>query len=57
MNQVYYKVVQKLKQYKVSVISAFEQFDINGDGQLDRDEFHKALDEMHLADLSHQEFE
>lgn len=57
MNQVYYKMVQKLKQHKVSIISAFEQFDENGDGQLDRNEFFKALDYMGLGDLTNQEFE
>ena len=57
MNQVYYKVVQKLKQHKVSVISAFDQFDSNGDGQLDRNEFFNALDNMGLGDLNNQEFE
>jgi Ca2+-binding EF-hand superfamily protein len=57
MNQVFYKIVQKLKQHKVSVISAFDQFDNNGDGQLNRSEFYKALDHMGLGDLTNQEFE
>jgi Ca2+-binding EF-hand superfamily protein len=57
MNQVYYKMVQQLKQRKISIISAFEQFDLNGDGNLDRTEFYKALDMMGLGSLTNHEFE
>jgi len=42
-NQLYYKVVQRLKRAQVSVTQAFEHFDKDGNGQLSRDEMWRAF--------------
>jgi len=54
-NQMYHKIAQHLKRSRVSLTQAFEYFDQNGNGSLDRSEFIKALDKLGLSDLSGQE--
>jgi hypothetical protein len=49
---VFNKIVAVLKRVRVSPQQAFEEFDINKDGKLTRDEFMRALDMMKIQDLS-----
>lgn len=49
---VFNRVVGILKRYRVSPQQAFEEFDKNKDGKLQREEFVKALEMMKIHDLS-----
>lgn len=51
-NAVFNKIVSTLKRYKVSPQQAFEAFDKDRNGKLDRNEFTKALEMLHLQDLT-----
>ena len=42
-NQLYYKVVQRLKKAQVSPVQAFEHFDADGNGELSRGEMWQAF--------------
>jgi len=54
-NQLYHKVVQRLKRAKVSVTQAFEHFDLDHDGQLSRAEMLLAFKKLGLDDLSNND--
>lgn len=54
---IYQKIVDTLKNLKVSILTTFEHFDKNKDGNLDRDEFFKALRDLGVPELSHKEEE
>lgn len=51
-NAVFNKIVATLKRYKVSPQQAFEEFDVNRDGKLTRDEFLRGLEMLRVSDLS-----
>jgi len=54
-NAVFNKIVATLRRYRVSPQQAFEEFDVNKDGKLTRDEFLRGLDMLKVQDLSNQE--
>ena len=54
-NQLYYKIVTRLKRANVSVTQAFEHFDLDHNGQLSREEMVMAFNELGLDDLSAKE--
>lgn len=45
-------MARSLQSRKVSIQQAFDAFDGDGDGQLNRHEFEQALNQMELYDLS-----
>ena len=51
------KIVAILKRYRVSPQQAFEEFDVNKDGKLTRDEFVRSLEILKITDLSNQEID
>ena len=56
-NAVFNKIVATLKRYRVSPQQAFEEFDVNKDGKLTRDEFMRGLEMLKVSDLSNQEMD
>jgi len=57
-NSIYQKVANILKRAQVSPIQAFEEFDSNGDGVLNKAEFQSALfDKLRVSDITNREFE
>lgn len=54
-NQLYHRIVERLKRSRVSVTQAFEAFDEDGDGQLSRGEFQVGLGQLGLGDLSNND--
>ena len=56
-NQVFNRIVTKLKRTRVSVLRAFELFDTSGDGVLQRNEFIDAMEKLGLGDLANNEIE
>lgn len=51
-NQLYQRMVQRLKRSSIGITQAFEFFDKDGDGCLSREEFRAALRKLRLDDLS-----
>lgn len=51
-NAIFNKIVAMLKRHSISPQQAFEEFDLDRNGKLTRDEFIKALDKLRIADLS-----
>lgn len=56
-NAVFNKIVATLKRFRVSPQQAFEEFDINKDGKLTKEEFLRGLDMLKVQDLNNQELE
>ena len=51
-NAIFNKIVAVLKRVRVSPQQAFEEFDVNKDGKLTRDEFVRALEMLKIHDLT-----
>lgn len=51
-NQIWNKIIATLKRHNISPKQAFEHFDKNGDGRLNREEFMSALRMMRIEDLT-----
>lgn len=56
-NEIFGKIVGILTKCKVSPAAAFQEFDVNKDGTLSRDEFRLALAKMRIQDLSEKDFD
>jgi hypothetical protein len=52
-NQVFEKIAQVLKRAKISIKATFEEFDENGDGEINKAEFIEALRKLRITGPEH----